>query len=228
MTVPGRLQPLLEQYDFACLRLVQRLGGPFVDSGNGLEIPVPPLTDAELRWEPVPGAWSVRPRAAAAPGTAALGTAALGTAALGTGATLLVGAGEWGRDAAPVHPVPPPFTTLAWRLSHLAEMLALRAEYTVGGHRLTRDDHVNPGDAVGAVAAFEAGAQAWREALLAVADEATLDKVGHSTYPNGSDAEEPFLGVVWWVNQEVLHHGAEIALLRDLYREWAGRGAVPS
>jgi len=23
---------------------------------------------------------------------------------------------------------------------------------------------------------------------------------------------------VWWVNQEILHHGAEIALLRDLYR----------
>ncbi|SEM44876.1 DinB family protein [Streptacidiphilus jiangxiensis] len=218
MAVPGRLEPLLEQYDFACLRLVQRLGGPFVDSGNGLEIPVPPLTDAEFLWEPVPGAWSVRPRAAAA----------LGTAALGTGATVLVGAGEWGRETAPVHPVPPPFTTLAWRLGHLAEMLALRAEYTVGGHRLTRDDHVNPGDAVGAVAAFEAGARAWREALLAVADDATLDKVGHSTYPNGSDAEERFLDVVWWVNQEVLHHGAEIALLRDLYREWAGRPDVPS
>ena len=28
-----------------------------------------------------------------------------------------------------------------------------------------------------------------------------------------------FIDVVWWVNQELLHHGAEIALLRDLYRE---------
>jgi len=32
----------------------------------------------------------------------------------------------------------------------------------------------------------------------------------------GSDSEEPFLDVVWWMNQEVVHHGAEIALLRDL------------
>jgi hypothetical protein len=24
---------------------------------------------------------------------------------------------------------------------------------------------------------------------------------------------------VWWVNQELLHHGAEIGLLRDLYRD---------
>ena len=27
-----------------------------------------------------------------------------------------------------------------------------------------------------------------------------------------------FIDIVWWVNQEVLHHGGEIALLRDLYR----------
>ena len=36
------------------------------------------------------------------------------------------------------------------------------------------------------------------------------------------DAEEPFIEVVWWVNQEVLHHGAEIALLRDLYGRTSG------
>lgn len=33
------------------------------------------------------------------------------------------------------------------------------------------------------------------------ADDAALDRIGHSTYPNGSDAEEPFIDVVWWVNQ---------------------------
>jgi hypothetical protein len=42
--------------------------------------------------------------------------------------------------------------------------------------------------------------------------------VGCSTYPDGSDPEDPFIETVWWVNQELLHHGAEIALLRDLYR----------
>jgi hypothetical protein len=25
------------------------------------------------------------------------------------------------------------------------------------------------------------------------------------------------MSIVWWENQEILHHGAEIALLRDLY-----------
>jgi hypothetical protein len=38
-----------------------------------------------------------------------------------------------------------------------------------------------------------------------------------SSYPYGSDSDETFLTIVWWENQEILHHGAEIALLRDLY-----------
>lgn len=50
------------------------------------------------------------------------------------------------------------------------------------------------------------------------ADEAALETVGYCTYPHGSDVDEPFVDIVWWVNQEVVHHGAEIALIRDLYR----------
>lgn len=49
--------------------------------------------------------------------------------------------------------------------------------------------------------------------------DAALDMIGRSTYPDGGDAEMPFIDLVWWVNQEPLHHGAEIALLRDLYRD---------
>jgi hypothetical protein len=42
---------------------------------------------------------------------------------------MLVGAGEWGRDASPFpHPWPPSFTTLAWRLNHLTELLHHGAE----------------------------------------------------------------------------------------------------
>ncbi|MFC5673253.1 hypothetical protein [Streptomyces incanus] len=36
--------------------------------------------------------------------------------------------------------------------------------------------------------------------------------------PHGRDAEEPFTDIMWWVDQEVLRHGAEIALIRDLHR----------
>ncbi|MFE3548644.1 DinB family protein [Streptomyces kronopolitis] len=202
MAPPPRLTPLLQQFDFARIRLLDRMTGPVMDSGNGTGVAVGPMTQEEYLWEPVPGCWSVCPR----------------TAGPGPGATLLTGTGPWGRDATPgPHPSPPPFTTLAWRLSHLSELLTLRADHTAGSHRLTRDDFRPSGDVTGAIASFDAGAGAWREALLGV-DDSALDTVGLSTYPHGSDPEDPFLDTVWWVNQELLHHGAEIALLRDLYR----------
>ncbi|MET8130116.1 DinB family protein [Streptomyces sp. NPDC005065] len=206
MATPPRLIPLLQQFDFARGRLADRMTGPVMDSGNGTDVEVASMTDEEYLWEPVPGCWSVRQRVAGP----------------GPGATVLVGAGDWGRDTTPPpHPTPPPFTTLAWRLSHLSELLALRADHTIGSHTLTRDDYVVAGDAAGAIAAFEAAATAWREALLG-ADDAALDTVGHSTYPHGSDPEDPFIETVWWVNQELLHHGAEIALIRDLFHAQRG------
>jgi hypothetical protein len=205
MTTPLRMVPLLAEFDWARQRLADRMTGPGGDSGNGLIIEIPPMTDEEYLWEPVPGCWSVRPRAAGP----------------GPRATMLLGAGEWGRDSAPFpQPWPPPFTTIAWRLGHLAETLALRADHMTGTHKLTRDDYRFSGDAAGGIAAFQAGAAAWRSVLTG-ADEAALDAVGRSTYPYGSDPEDPFIQTVWWVNQELLHHGAEIALLRDLYREVA-------
>ncbi|MEU6773733.1 DinB family protein [Streptomyces sp. NPDC046759] len=204
-TTPPRLLPLLDQFDLASERLLRRLTGPVMDSGDGGDTRVEPLTDAEYFWEPVPGCWTVRRRVDGP----------------GPRAAFLAGGGPWGRDAAPYpHPWPPPVTTLAWRLSHLTETMSLRADHTVGGRSATREDHPVSGDAAGAVSAFEAGVSAWRRALLS-ADDAALDTVGHCSYPYGSDPGEPCLTVVWWVNQEVLHHGAEIALLRDLYR--AGR-----
>ncbi|MFB7513660.1 DinB family protein [Streptomyces sp. NPDC056144] len=202
MSLPTRLVPLLEQFDFARKRLTDRMLGPVMDSGNGTDVKVGPMTDDEYFWEPGPGCWSVR-RHADGPGPRA---------------TLLVGAGEWGRDsAAAPHPTPPPFTTIAWRLNHLSELLLIRADHTNGTRSLTRDAFVTGGDAASAVAAFDAAATAWREALLSV-DDAALDTVGYCTYPHGSDPENPFWEIVWWVNQELLHHGAEIAMLRDLHR----------
>jgi hypothetical protein len=202
MDIPRRLAPLLEQYDWGCLRLINRMTGPEVDSGNGTPIPAPPMTTEEFLWEPVPGSWSVRRRADGP----------------GPRATWLVGVGEWGRDGyRDTEPYPPPFTTIAWRLSHLSEMLAMRADYTSGSRSLTKESYSVSGDVDSAIAAFDGAVEAWRGTLLGC-DEAALDTVGYSGYPYGSDAGDAFIDIVWWVNQEVLHHGGEIALLRDLYR----------
>jgi hypothetical protein len=206
MATPLRLVPLLAQFDWARERLTDRMTGPDGDSGTGTRIEIAGMTDDEYLWEPVPGCWSIRPR----------------TAGPGLRATVLVGAGEWGRDSASsAHPWPPPFTTIAWRLAHLSEMLTLRAEYTIGSRAMTLGDYRHSGDFAGALAAFDDAAAAWRAALVG-ADDAALDMVGRSTYPYGSDPEDLFIDTVWWVNQELLHHGAEIALLRDLYRARQG------
>jgi len=111
---------------------------------------------------------------------------------------------------------------LAGRIAAMCEdklvfKLAEKDDWTTGSHSLTIDDWVVRGDARGAVTAFTEAAEAWRATLL-TADDAALSTVGWSAYPNGSDPEDVFIDTVWWVNQEILHHGAEIALLRDLYR----------
>ena len=202
MATPPRLVPLLAQFEWACDRMRNRLVGPTVDSGDGTPVEVSPLTDDEYLWAPVRKCWTVRRRAEGP----------------GPGATMLAGTGDWGRDGGFPRPWPPPFTTLAWRLSHLSEMLTMRADYTVGSHSLTMETYRISGTAAEAVAALNDGVLAWREALVSATD-ADLDMIGRSGYPNGSDPEDQFLDTVWWVNQEILHHGAEIALLRDLYRD---------
>jgi hypothetical protein len=58
------------------------------------------LTDEEYFWEPVPGCWSVRWREEASP-------------------ELARGAGKFVAEFARPEPVPPPPTTIAWRLAHL-------------------------------------------------------------------------------------------------------------
>lgn len=207
MAIPPRLVPLAAQYDHACERVLRRLRGPDVDSGDDCLVEVPPLTDVEYLWEPAPGSWSVR-RKADGPGA---------------GATVLVGAGVWGRDGGRPHPYPPPVTTIAWRMHHLTEMLTGRADWTIGDRTFDEQAMEVCGGAASAVVALESAIEAWRVALEA-ADNTALDTVGHCAYPDGGDPHEPFLEVVWWVNQEVLHHAAEIALLRDLYRATQQQG----
>ena len=151
VTTPPRLVPLLEQFDHARTgRLLARLRGPTVDSGDGADVEVPALTDAEYLWEPAPGAWSVR-RKADGPGP---------------GATVLVGAGEWGRDGGRPHPYPPPITTIAWRMHHLTEMLLGRADWTVGAHAFTEAEMVVTGDAPRRWPRWRRPSAAWRAALV--------------------------------------------------------------
>jgi hypothetical protein len=151
------------------------------------------LTDQEYFWEPAPGCWNVRPTSE----------------------------GRFAIDWARPEPQPPPVTTIGWRLCHIGSTLVLRVNHHFGDRSLTIDAIDWPGTASGGIAMVEDACTAWSGHVAAL-DEAAL--AGRSQGPPGTlDGQFPFADVVLHVNREVLSHGAEIALLRDLYRARDGR-----
>lgn len=228
----GRLSLLLDQFDMAREAAELRLAG---------------LGDEEFRWEPVPGCWSVRRRAEATtpraygPGEWVLdkGAASIpnseyaGVARdVAEGMPVEKVAADWDvsvervrevlAHTGPLEPDEAPVTTIAWRLGHLHSGFAGGWEWTFGERR--RD----PGllvdftpSAERAVARFWETVDRWRESVATVTEE-QLDTVGFSQYPHASDPDVPYVDVLWAGNLEFIHHMAEIALLRDLWRSRFG------
>ncbi|WBB61677.1 DinB family protein [Streptomyces sp. WMMC500] len=224
----GRLRLLLDQFDAAREAAGLRLAG---------------LGDEEFRWEPVPGCWSVRRRAEATtpraygPGEWVLdkGAASIppseyaGVARdVAEGMSVEKVAADWEvsvervrevlAHTGPLEPDEAPVTTIAWRLGHLHSGFAGGWEWTFGERR--RDPRLlvdfTPSAEL-AVARFWAEVDRWRDSVATVTEE-QLDTVGFSQYPYASDPDEAYVDVLWAGNLEFIHHMAEIALLRDLWR----------
>jgi len=224
-----RLGVLIDQFDRAREMAQVRLAG---------------LGDEEYLWEPVPGCWSIRRRGEAVtprafgPGEWVLDRGdpqipaneydEVARQAAG-GMTVAKIADDWSvnverveeilnRTGPPPEPDETPVTTIAWRLGHLHFGFAGQWEWTFGERRQEPKSLVDfsPSAAV-AVERFWAVVDRWRESVAAVTDE-QLDTVGFSQYPYGSDPDNPFIDVLWGSNLEFIHHMAEIALLRDLWR----------
>jgi hypothetical protein len=146
------------------------------------------ITDAEYEWEPAPACWTVRSRAD----------------------------GSWHADWHEPEPEPAPLTTIAWRCWHIAvdclDSYSSRA-FGASGTGLTEtawvgawaeaDDLLNRAWTV-----FRAGVAAWN-------DDDLLTPLG-PRFP--MNAERSHLDLALHAEREIVHHGAEIALLRDLYR----------
>ncbi|MCU1551065.1 MAG: hypothetical protein JWR36_1625 [Glaciihabitans sp.] len=163
------------------------------------------LTDREYRWEPWPGMWSIRRRGSVT-------------------SKHPFGPGEWqlDNDLPDDEPEPAPLTTIAWRLGHITSGLAGRWEYTFGERKADPNDLVEfSSSAHNALVELSDWMDRWRAGLLTLTDE-QLDQPGFGQYPWGLDPNIPFLGIIWWVNREIIHHLAEVALLRDLYRTIGG------
>jgi hypothetical protein len=159
------------------------------------------LTDEEYRWEPVPGCWSIRP----------------------------------GDDDA-LHPDwqpaadPAPFTNIAWRMCHLIRCygeqrnrvwLGVPTDDAPDCFEVTAPAPVTAADALARLA--EAYAE-WATVLDGVSEAALEEKLGPVAGPFADADKADF---VLHMLDEFIHHGAEIALLRDLWRAGNGTTTAP-
>jgi hypothetical protein len=146
------------------------------------------LGDEEYRWEPVRSAWSVRPD----------------------------GGVGWTADWADPDPEPAPVTTIAWRTWHLgSDCLADYLSRSPGGRPLEVAGRAWHGDAAGALRDLTRAAEAFREEMVGLGEAGLAAPLGPAW---GPFAEASWADLFVHAIDELAHHGAELALLRDLYR----------
>jgi hypothetical protein len=115
-----------------------------------------------------------------------------------------------------VHPDPPPFTTIAWRLLHIADGNTIYWEHSFGPRVRDFRDLAPHGDASGAIEYLAESQRPVTETLRQL-DDTGLDQVR----PTPLGVEWPARRVFEVLIDEQVHHGAEVALLRDLYRDYS-------
>lgn len=154
------------------------------------------IGDDEYFWEPVPDCWSVRPR--------------------GEGrAQIAAGSGGYTVDFAWPEPDPPPVTTIAWRLAHvIVGVFGMRVAAHFGGPAVDYENFDYAGSAARALEQLDAAYGRWIDGVRRLGEQGLARKCGPA---EGPFADAPLATLVLHINREMLHHGAEIALLRDLY-----------
>lgn len=148
------------------------------------------LTDEEYRWAPVTGGWSVHE----------------------------VSDGQWrldgGADGGPA-PDPVPVPTIAWRIGHLAGIgVGNFASRRFNGVGLLQDQLAVPRSASAVPGFLDQHYQAWRSGLAALTPQEWAAPLGPAWGPY---AEANTVDLALHVLDEVIHHAAEVALIRDLY-----------
>ena len=156
---------------------------------------LPRLTDDEYFWEPVPDCWSVRPD--------------------GAGVWTIADTGPDGEEHV---------TTIAWRLVHIGvSNIGTRANAYFGSLAGDEVDMFDPryldpvpGTATEAVAQLSDAYTRWRDGIASLDDAKLAAPIGPK---GGLFADDPLGALVLHVSRETMHHGGEIGVLRDLYRE---------
>ena len=107
-------------------------------------------------------------------------------------------------------PQPEPFTTIAWRMAHdIVGVLPMPNQFHFGGPPADyKSWHYATTDAATALQQLDDAYARWIDAA------GLARPVGPK---EGPYADHPMSALVLHINREVIHHGAEIACLRDLY-----------
>lgn len=164
---------------------------------NQLRPRIDGLGDEEYFWEPTAECWNVRPRGESS-------------------APIAAGAGAFTVDFAMPQPDPPPVTTIAWRLAHvIVGVLGMRVAAHFGGSPMDYGSFTYAGTAAEALSQLDRAYAAWGDGVRGLGAEGLARPCGPA---EGPFAELSMAALVLHINREVIHHGAEIALLRDLYR----------
>jgi uncharacterized damage-inducible protein DinB len=152
------------------------------------------LTDDEYRWSPVPGSRTVR----AQPD------------------------GTFRSDGPAPDQDDPGFTTLSWRLAHIADFLREDRNGPWLGQPASapRSTPGDPGTAAEALAALDEAHDCWQAVLAGTTDESLSAPIGK---PAGRYGKASRYSFALHVVDELIHHSAEAALLRDLYAATAGK-----
>ncbi|CAM5674227.1 DinB family protein [Mycolicibacterium aubagnense] len=112
-------------------------------------------------------------------------------------------------------PQPEPFTTIAWRLAHvIVGVLAMRNHSHFGGPPADYPSWPYARDARTALAQLDAAYAHWIAGVRGLDDAALTRPCGPA---EGPYADLSMATLVLHINREVIHHGAEIACVRDLY-----------
>jgi hypothetical protein len=123
--------------------------------------------------------------------------------------------GRWLADWSDPDPDPAPVTTIAWRMWHIgADCLAHYVSPSLGEWPLPVRDREWFGDPEPALAAMRTGFETFRSRIAGLGADGLWQQLGPAWGPY---AESTWADLVVHALDELAHHGAEIALLRDLY-----------
>ena len=174
---------------------VQILMEQFTESSANLVGLLDGISEEELGWMPTAGCWTVHHRSSPCEVPAD-------------------GSGDWVIDYLWPDPEPAPVTTIAWRAVHVGSVNLMYWEYAFGAGRLTFPELELPAPMATDVVSWLRDGQERLVRALTSLNDAGLDEARRTNWGEEWPTRQLFKTLV----NEQVHHGAEIALLKDLYR----------